>query len=173
MENLGYLYNEGRYIVVEFNGHSIESIAPTILKEIKGIKSYDSKGYFVLETNYGEEYFDLGYVLSELELPLDLNEELSKVNKFELGKTDRSKTNEDEFNRNIGFKFKKDINKGYRLYVTDNCNSKYKAVFKVVQGEFLLLSSSFGLDKYCLLEILGLNKEILLEKYNNLTNKTN
>ena len=83
MLNVGKVYN---YIIVEFNGHKIESIAPRKLKEIKRVKEFDTSGYFVLDTNYGDEYLDLAYVLEELGCDnIDLYEELGKINNFEVG----------------------------------------------------------------------------------------
>lgn len=85
MPNIGRVYNKQNYIIVEFNGYHIESMAPIKLKEIKSIKEFDTSGYFVLDTNYGEEYLDLGYVLEELESTISLEDELKKVDEFEVG----------------------------------------------------------------------------------------
>ena len=86
MLNIGYVYNRGNYIIVEFNGYQIESLAPIKLTEVKEVKQFDTEGYFVLDTNYGEEYLDLAYVLDELGCnTIRLGEELSKVNKFAVG----------------------------------------------------------------------------------------
>ena len=83
---VGHIFLNGNNIVARFNAIQIESAAPKNLKEISEVKEFDVDGYFVLETNYGEEYLDLQYVLDELECEeIKLAEELSGIIKFEIG----------------------------------------------------------------------------------------
>jgi len=82
---MGYVTVEQQgYITVRFGGHSIKSKAPANLKIIKRVKSWESDGYFELDTNYGEEYLDLAYVLKELGLKIDLQRELQAVETFKV-----------------------------------------------------------------------------------------
>lgn len=81
----GYIFLHNHNIVVQFNGNQIESLAPVVLSEIKTVKEFDTTGYFVLDTNYGEEYLDLEYVLSSLGCDeIKLVEELSLIDRFEV-----------------------------------------------------------------------------------------
>lgn len=83
--SIGYIFLHNHNIVVQFNSTQIESLAPVVLKEIKAVKEFDTTGYFVLDTNYGEEYLDLEYVLSSLGCDkIKLQKELSSIRTFEI-----------------------------------------------------------------------------------------
>ena len=80
---MGYVTVEQQgYITVKFGKRSIKSKAPADLKTIKSVKHWESDGYFELDTNYGEEYLDLAYVLKELGLQIDLQRELKSIETF-------------------------------------------------------------------------------------------
>lgn len=59
----------------------LEFIASAILTEIKGVLEYDKTGYIVIDTNYGEEFYDLGEAIKELGIDkyYDISEIMSSI----------------------------------------------------------------------------------------------
>lgn len=166
----GKIYLKDNNIVLEFCDYYFETIAPTILKEIKYIKEFDNEGYFVIETNYGEEYLDLGYALEQIGTDIKILNCLDSVTKFEVGDNLRS----DEIRRIVytacfvldGISVTVD-KQNMRLMVLDLNNDKYKALFQIKDNlEFKVITSTFPDSKrnYQMLYYIEKNREFIREE---------
>ena len=72
-----------KYVDIEIGGFHFEVLVPNKLLEIKSVLEFDSEGYFVLDTNYGEEYLDVGNLISSLNLnSMDVKGEFNMIQGF-------------------------------------------------------------------------------------------
>lgn len=72
----GYVYLDSMgNVCFQIGAFHIELIASKILTEIKSVKECDKTGYIVLDTNYGEEFYNIGEAIEELGLSETYNVE--------------------------------------------------------------------------------------------------
>jgi len=66
----------------------LEFFGSRILTDIYDVKEFDDTGYIVLNTNYGEEFFDLGEELEDLGLTsyYDIQHLMTHIEKWEVVK---------------------------------------------------------------------------------------
>lgn len=158
---------------------SIEFFASSMLTKILGVLHWDNTGYIVIDTNYGEEFFDIKETLEELGLDKRYNVEklMSSIKEWEVKEVNSMKTvktrgnsakiREDAFMiiGNIAFLSKLDKN-GNRILVTvDLNNTDYKASFYYDESirRYNQISSTFkeGKRKYEMLYLLERNTEFM------------
>lgn len=78
-----YINNQNN-VAFDFNNIHIEILGMANLKEILSVSCYEKDGYIVLDTNYGEEPFELGAVIEDLHLGsyIDIEKELRNIETF-------------------------------------------------------------------------------------------
>lgn len=87
MKNIGYVYMDRvGNVCFQIGDFHIEYIASKILTKINGVIEYDNTGYVVLDTNYGEEFYDFQYTLEEKGLAnkFDINNIMSSIDHWEV-----------------------------------------------------------------------------------------
>lgn len=158
-------------IYVSFGNFYFEMYAPNSLKEIYSINDWDEDGYFALETNYGEEYYEIKefmkytYTQYEIENNEDLKL-LSIVKDFEIIRgsvimdVEELIVKADIIVNNIAL-----LKNNGNLTVIDLSNTDNKMHFRNVGGSFVLNNSSFSDEarKYQALYIVKCNEKLLEE----------
>ena len=157
----------------------IEYIASAILTQIKGVLEYDNTGYVVIDTNYGEEFYDFSYTLERMGIAdkFDIKNIMNSVSNWKVGTEDIKSTNIGEIRdrakiiiNNIAFGVVSKGNKNV-IRAIDINNTKYVAdfVFDNSIKRFMQVSSSFaeGKRKYEMLYLVERNTEELLGMYRN------
>lgn len=83
----GYVYMDGiGNICFQIGDFHIEYIASKQLTEIKSVLEYDNTGYIVIDTNYGEEFYDFQYTLDQKGLGhcIDLSKLINSIERWEI-----------------------------------------------------------------------------------------
>lgn len=158
----------------------LEVVASALLTDIYSVIEFDNTGYIVINTNYGEEFYDLSEILGDLNLSryYCIEDLMSRIKLWEIGGKksmqkrggglDSIRANAVLIVSNIAFGIRKDAN-FKKLRAIDLNNTRYMAdfIFDNQIRRFRMIESSFsdGKRKYEMLYLLERNTEELMEAY--------
>lgn len=87
--NTAKIYLKDKLIHLEFCGEHITITASKILTDIVSVVEFDSTGYIVINTNYGEEYIDLEYEIEKKGLNKNILSKIKDIDKLEVIKYEK------------------------------------------------------------------------------------
>ena len=151
------------HVCFQIGSFHIEYIALHGLTDINSVEEYDDTGYVVLNTNYGEEFYDIGSDIEELGLGsvYDIKQIMDSIKQW------------DTTGGHIKMRVPKAVTDAYMIvddiafYAIDlrNTRSVGQLVLNPVNNKFSLVNSTFpdGKRKYEMLYYQERNRERLME----------
>lgn len=162
------------HVCFQIGSFHIEYIALHGLTDINSVKEYDDTGYVVLNTNYGEEFYDIGSDIDELGLGsvYDIKQIMDSIKQWDTTgghikpQVDAVGSGADLIVDDVAFyKVQHTGRLSYRVVDLRDTKSIGTLVLNPEGNKFILVNSTFPDDKrkYQMLYYQERNREILLD----------
>lgn len=161
------------HVCFQIGSFHIEYIALHGLTDINSVKEYDDTGYVVLDTNYGEELYDIGSDIEELGLGsvYDIKQIMDSIKQWDTTgghikpQVDAAGSGADLIVDDIAFyKVQRTGRPSYRVVDLRDTKSIGTLVLNPEGNRFILVNSTFpdGKRRYQMLYYQERNRELLL-----------